>query len=72
RRQGDGLAVEVEDRFAGTIRSIECAAVVDCGFRLPDTALADADLQAGDCVAPRTYLEAILDGRRAALAVDGV
>lgn len=72
RRQGDGLAVEVEDRFAGTIRSIECAAVVDCGFRLPDAALADADLQAGDCVAPRTYLEAILDGRRAALAVDGV
>jgi 2,4-dienoyl-CoA reductase (NADPH2) len=72
RRDGDGLVVELQDRFSGARRSLPCAAVVDCGFRLPDDPLPDAHLQAGDCVAPRTYLEAVLEGRRAALAVDGV
>jgi mycofactocin system FadH/OYE family oxidoreductase 1 len=61
--------VEVEDRFAGTRRTIPCAAVVDCGFRLPDERLPEATAQAGDCVAPRTVHEAILEGRRAALSV---
>ena len=28
--------------------------------------------RAGDCVAPRTVLEAVLEGRRAALAIDGI
>ena len=65
-------AVEVEDRFSGVRRSIECVALVDCGFRLPTDRLIGADLQAGDCVAPRTLHEAILEGRRAALAIDGV
>ena len=37
-----GLAVEVEDRFSGVRRTIPCAAVVDCGFRLPDPPLAVA------------------------------
>ncbi len=64
--------VEVEDRFTGQRRTIACAALVDCGFRLPDPPLAAADLQAGDCVAPRTIYEAVLEGRRAALAVDFV
>jgi 2,4-dienoyl-CoA reductase (NADPH2) len=62
--------VEVEDRFSGERRTVPCAAVLDCGFRLPDAPLPGARLQAGDCVAPRTLLEAILEGRRAALAVD--
>jgi mycofactocin system FadH/OYE family oxidoreductase 1 len=65
-----GLEVELEDRFSGTRRSVACAAVVDCGFRLPTDRLPDADLQAGDCVAPRTIYEAVLEGRRAALAID--
>ena len=64
--------VEVEDRFTGQRRTIACAALVDCGFRLPTPPLPDADLQAGDCVAPRTIYEAVLEGRRAALAVDQV
>jgi glycine/D-amino acid oxidase-like deaminating enzyme len=64
--------VEIEDRFTGKRRIIACAALVDCGFRLPTDRLAVADLQAGDCVAPRTIYEAILEGRRAALAVDQV
>ena len=64
--------VEVEDRFSGERRTIECAALVDCGFRLPTDPIPDADLQAGDCVAPRTIYEAVLEGRRAALAVDQI
>jgi 2,4-dienoyl-CoA reductase (NADPH2) len=59
--------VEVEDRFAGTRRTIPCAAVVDCGFRLPDDPLPGATAQAGDCVAPRTVHEAILEARRVAV-----
>lgn len=62
--------VVVEHRFTGEQRDIACTAVVDCGFRLPEEPLDGAHLQAGDCVAPRTLLEAVLEGRRAALAVD--
>jgi 2,4-dienoyl-CoA reductase (NADPH2) len=68
------LVVELEDRFTGTRRTVKAAAVVDCGFRLPDESLWQArggrDLRAGDCVAPRTVHEAVLEGRRAALAID--
>ena len=62
--------VTVEDRFTGAQRDIACVAVVDCGFRLPAPPLAGAHVAAGDCVAPRTILEAVLEGRRAAMAVD--
>jgi mycofactocin system FadH/OYE family oxidoreductase 1 len=65
-RQGE---VEVEDRFSGTRRTIPCVAVVDCGFRLPDAPRPGATIQAGDCIAPRTIHEAILEGRRAALSL---
>jgi 2,4-dienoyl-CoA reductase (NADPH2) len=64
--------IEVEDRFSGRRRTIACSALVDCGFRLPTDPIAGADLHAGDCVAPRTIYEAVLEGRRAALAVDNV
>ena len=64
--------VEVEDRFSGERRTIACAALVDCGFRLPTDPLPQADLHAGDCVAPRTIYEAVLEGRRAALAIDHI
>ena len=50
--------------------------LVDCGHRLPDDALyqslGDPTVpRAGDCVAPRTVHEAVLEGRRAALALLG-
>jgi 2,4-dienoyl-CoA reductase (NADPH2) len=64
-----GGEVEVEDRFSGARRVIACGAVVDCGYRLPDEPLPGATAQAGDCVAPRTVHEAILDGRRVALSL---
>ena len=48
--------------------------MVDCGYRLPDEALfeatGDAHRRAGDCVAPRTILEAVLEGRRAVVAIE--
>ncbi len=62
------FVVRVQDRFSGEIAEIECAAVVDAGFRLPTTPI-DGSVQVGDCVAPRTILEAILEARRAALAL---
>ena len=46
------------------------SAVVDCGFRSADRSTARASrFQVGDAVAPRTVHEAILEGRRAALAI---
>jgi 2,4-dienoyl-CoA reductase (NADPH2) len=67
---GDGVAVEVEARFTGERRTVEAAAVVDCGFRIPDAPLPGAHVQIGDCLAPRTIHEAVLEGRRAALLLD--
>jgi 2,4-dienoyl-CoA reductase (NADPH2) len=61
--------VELEDRFSGERRAVGCVAVVDCGFRLPTDPLPDVHHQAGDCVAPRTILEAVLEGRRIALSL---
>ncbi len=60
--------VEVEDRYSGERRTIPCAAVVDCGFRLPTEPI-DGAVQVGDAVAPRTLHEAVLEARRAALAI---
>ncbi len=65
----DGLEVDVDDRFTGRRRTLACVAVVDCGFRLPDEPLPGAFARAGDCVAPRTLHEAVLEGRRAAFAI---
>jgi hypothetical protein len=53
------------------------AVLVDAGHRLPNDALeqdlVDVSLvqacSVGDCVAPRTIYEAILEGRRAAIAL---
>jgi 2,4-dienoyl-CoA reductase (NADPH2) len=60
---------DVEDRYSGERRIIECAAVVDCGFRLPDVPIDGVRLRAGDAVAPRTVHEAILEGRRIAFGL---
>ena len=60
--------VEVEDRYSGERRTIPCAALVDCGFRVPTEPIGGA-VQIGDAVAPRTIAEAVLEARRAALAI---
>jgi len=62
--------VIVEDKYTGEQRHIECVAFIDCGFRVPTDPIPGVRLAAGDCVAPRTIYEAVLEGRRAALAID--
>ena len=64
--------VLLEDRWTGEQRTADCGLVVHCGHRLPDEALylhRPGMLRAGDCVAPRTLLEAVLEARRAAMAI---
>jgi mycofactocin system FadH/OYE family oxidoreductase 1 len=64
--------VLLEDRWTGEQRTVDCAFVVHCGHRLPEQTLylhRPGTPRAGDCVAPRTVLEAVLEARRAALAV---
>ena len=56
----------------GAAATVGCAVLVDCGHRLPEESLYLArpgTLRAGDCVAPRGVLEAVLEGRRRALDV---
>lgn len=62
----DGVRVRVQDRFSGEISHLDAVAVVDAGFRLPTEPLPGAHNAIGDAVAPRTLLEAVLEGRRAA------
>ncbi|MGW5649249.1 mycofactocin system FadH/OYE family oxidoreductase 1 [Saccharopolyspora sp. NPDC003752] len=57
--------VVLEDTFTAQRRTLACASVVHCGHRLPSAHLTGWP-RAGDCVAPRTIHEAILEGRRAA------
>jgi mycofactocin system FadH/OYE family oxidoreductase 1 len=61
----------VEDRFTGVRRTLPVGSVVDAGYRLPDDRLwrATGLPRAGDAVAPRSIHEAVLEGRRAAMAV---
>jgi mycofactocin system FadH/OYE family oxidoreductase 1 len=66
RGAGGGQAL-LEDVWTGERRSIGCAVLVDCGHRLPEDALCGqrpGTPRAGDCVAPRTIYEAVLEGRR--------
>jgi hypothetical protein len=67
-----GRAV-LEHVWTGERREIDCAVVLECGHRLPEDALwaARAHLpRAGDCIAPRTVYEAVLEARRAAARFD--
>ncbi|PKW18806.1 mycofactocin system FadH/OYE family oxidoreductase 1 [Saccharopolyspora spinosa] len=57
--------VVLEDTFTAQRRTLPCATLIHCGHRLPNPQLAEWP-RAGDCVAPRTIHEAILEGRRAA------
>jgi 2,4-dienoyl-CoA reductase (NADPH2) len=71
RQASDGTAT-LEDVWTGVRRQVPCAVVVDCGHRLPEDGLyATGTPRAGDCVAPRTVLEAVLEGRRRALELGG-
>ncbi|MEV4729211.1 mycofactocin system FadH/OYE family oxidoreductase 1 [Saccharopolyspora sp. NPDC049426] len=56
--------VVLEDVHTAEIRERPATTVVHCGHRLPDQRL--DGVRIGDCVAPRTVHEAILEGRRAA------
>ncbi len=65
--------VDLQDRFTGEAREVKAQLVVDAGHRLPDDALWRARpslIRAGDAVAPRSIYEAILEGRRAAAALN--
>jgi 2,4-dienoyl-CoA reductase (NADPH2) len=73
---GEGR-VEGVDVWTGEEFALPATVLIDCGHRLPDDALyqqlGDSRIRrAGDCVAPRTVHEAILEGRRAALDLLGV
>jgi 2,4-dienoyl-CoA reductase (NADPH2) len=66
-------AVTVEDRWSSARQLIPAAVLVDAGPARPDDALwratGERHARAGDAVAPRSIHEAILEGRRAALAI---
>ena len=71
-REVAGDHVLLEDRWTGEQRTVDCGFVVHCGHRLPDEALylhRPGTVRAGDCVAPRTVLEAVLEARRTAMAI---
>jgi 2,4-dienoyl-CoA reductase (NADPH2) len=68
--------VVIEHRDSGAVSSVPAAVLVDPGYRLPEdtlyravTATRSDVAVAGDAVAPRTVLEAVLEGRRAAMAL---
>jgi len=64
-RSGEGVGVEVQDRYSGETTIYEAAAFIDCGFRLPTEHISTQFHLVGDAVAPRTVLEAVLEARRA-------
>ena len=71
RAAGRGTAL-LEDVWTGEQRRTGCAVLIDCGHRLPAEELYQlrpGTVRAGDCVAPRSVYEAVLEGRRAAQAL---
>jgi mycofactocin system FadH/OYE family oxidoreductase 1 len=71
RQLGDH-AVHLENQYTGEKEEIPAALLVEVTFGLPNDALwldHPGLVAAGDAVAPRTAYEAILEGRRAALAL---
>jgi mycofactocin system FadH/OYE family oxidoreductase 1 len=66
-REVSGGTALLEDVWTGAQRRVGCAALVDCGHRLPEEGLyasRPGTPRAGDCVAPRTVAEAVREGRR--------
>jgi 2,4-dienoyl-CoA reductase (NADPH2) len=69
-----GGVATIEDVHTGERRGVPGTLVIDCAHRLPEDTLwrARPDLvRVGDCVAPRTVAEAVLEGRRAGEVVRG-
>ncbi|WP_337830641.1 oxidoreductase [Pseudonocardia sp. TMWB2A] len=66
-----GGVAELVDVHTGAVTTVPCAAIVDCGPRLPQDALPALPgcVAAGDRVAPRTLAEAVREGRRAGVAL---
>ena len=67
--------VHLQDVWTGEERSIPAGVIIDCGHRLPEESLYEqhpGTLRAGDCVAPRSVLDAVLEGRRRALEITGL
>ncbi len=65
-------AVTLEDRYTGARRTVPARLVVDAGHELAEDTLAEEFPELaciGDALAPRTLLEAVREGRRAALAL---
>ena len=69
----DRDAVTVQHRYSGAEAVLQAALFVDAGPLLPEDTLwrsaGGRAARAGDAVAPRTVLEAVLEGRRCALAL---
>jgi 2,4-dienoyl-CoA reductase (NADPH2) len=66
--------VRAADPWTSRATDIEAAAVIDCGHRLANDSLFYELTQprpprAGDCVAPRSLLEAVLEARRVAASL---
>ncbi|MCQ4119738.1 mycofactocin system FadH/OYE family oxidoreductase 1 [Rhodococcus tibetensis] len=62
---GDAGA-RIRHRYTGAETVVPCAVVIDCSPRLPENTLRTSRpgaVRIGDCVAPRTLLEAIREGR---------
>jgi 2,4-dienoyl-CoA reductase (NADPH2) len=73
-RGAKGGRALLDDVWTGERREIDCTVIVDCSHRLPEESLylsRPGTPRAGDCVAPRTLLEAVLEGRRRALEIGG-
>nr|WP_249420239.1 mycofactocin system FadH/OYE family oxidoreductase 1 [Rhabdothermincola salaria] len=72
----DADGARLEDRYTSVATTVACVAVVDASHRVPDLTLwaatGERHARAGDAIAPRTVHEAVLEARRAALAVEGI
>ncbi|MBM4632240.1 mycofactocin system FadH/OYE family oxidoreductase 1 [Rhodococcus hoagii] len=68
-----GTAGEVllQNRFTGVRFGVPCSVLVDCSLPLPNewSAVGEGAVRVGDCVAPRTVLEAVREGRLAAMSM---
>ncbi|WP_430333793.1 mycofactocin system FadH/OYE family oxidoreductase 1 [Rhodococcus sp. ACT016] len=63
--------VLLENRFTGERFGVPCSVMVDCSHPLPNEQLTDSEdvARVGDCIAPRTVLEAVREGRLAAISM---
>ncbi|ELB88287.1 2,4-dienoyl-CoA reductase [Rhodococcus wratislaviensis IFP 2016] len=62
--------VRLRNRYTAEESVVPCAVLIDCSHRLPEDTLGSSHTDAvrvGDCVAPRTLLEAVREGRAEAL-----